>query len=60
MSHGQQRKFNRRKSAAARKVQEKHGNFNIYEKPKRTFSNSVPKREVRHFVEVKTLKTFSR
>jgi ribosomal protein S9 len=56
MSHGQQRKISRRREAAARCIAEKNGNFNIHEKPKRTFSNSVPKREVKHFVEVKTLK----
>jgi len=57
MSHGQKRKINRRKSAAARCIAEKNGNFNIHKKPKRRiFSNPVSKREVKHFVEVKTLK----
>jgi len=56
MSHGQKRKLNRRKSAAARCIEEKYGNFNIHEKTKRTFSNFVPKREIKHFMEVKTLK----
>jgi ribosomal protein S9 len=57
MSNGQKRKYNRRQEAAARCIAEKNGQFNIHEKPvKRTFSIIVPKREVIHTIEVKTLK----
>jgi hypothetical protein len=59
MSHGQQRKYNRRVAAAKRAVEEKHGNFNVYEKPtqiKRIFSIFVPQKEINHNVKVITLK----
>jgi len=59
MSHGQQRKYNRRVAAAKRTIEEKHGNFNIHikEEPyKRIFSICIPQKEINHNVKVITLK----
>jgi hypothetical protein len=59
MSHGQQRKYNRRVAAARRCIEEKHGQFNIYEKPtqiKRIFSISIPQKEIKHYVELKNVR----
>lgn len=58
MSHGYTRKRQRRQEAAKRCIENKYGQNVRIPQQKRTFSIIIPKREVKHTIEVKTLKTF--